>query len=199
MDIHAIGFDPSLRHGSMVLARFAFTDGVLPRLQSYERLYYWQGSHRLALHEDSSLHQVADLVSDVARVLPSAPGLPVAVDWDPMSVYWTQNRLQVVTLGLLIGYFTRAAHTSGHPVILIQPSAVRQTFSLKPKAPKQDVYKRFKVQVPPLCRLPANSQDDTMDAIILAYLAAKGVFNGQQLTSQAALLGGRTSTASAPA
>lgn len=181
------GFDPSLRHGVLVGAEFQHSDGHSV-LSNFDIIFQWTKRTHTGIGEKSPTDDVFGLVQLIVASLMNRPVATIAVDWDPRSIFWRSRKLQNVQLALFIGYFTRAAHQLGYPVVFVNPSEVRSAMGLK-KAEKLVLQDWFMNVVDTSRYQSLMADEDTCDATILAYLASRsmdqltGGFNGTSKSS----------------
>lgn len=168
--IQALGLDPALRHGVLVRATWSF-EAAAPELLSSEVLVEWSTPPRKqgVLHTDVSIPEIQEfcnwITSEVAAHRVS--GIPVGVDWHPMSIFWG-NRKAGVKLTFMMGYLCRALETLGIPVVFMDPGHVREAFGLPVKTKKEDIWDQVEF-------LPDAADSDERDALILSYLVAEGL------------------------
>jgi len=168
--IRSLGLDPALRHGALVEGVFDFNDKV--NLVETHIVASWEtkGRTRGVLHAESTSTEIMDfcnwLVAQVAQ-RPYLQGVPIGVDWHPMSVFWG-NRKAGLKLTFMMGYLCRALQTVGNPVIFIEPEEVRVAFGHSRGLSKDEVWESIPFY--------SDAVDpDERDALILAYLVAEGM------------------------
>lgn len=168
--IRTLGLDPALRHGSLVEALWDFSDGV--KLVEHTEIARWDTPRgkRGALYAECTSNEIMNfsnwLTAEVAKH-PHLSGVPIGVDWHPMSVFWG-NRKAGLKLTFFMGYLCRSLQTLGCPVVFIEPEEVRVAFGHSRGLKKDEVWEEIPFY--------SDAQDpDERDAIILAYLVAEGL------------------------
>lgn len=187
---HAYGFDPAFRHGALVYTNFSIgSRREKDRLTDLKIIYSW--GQKNGVSPKASPTELFRLAQNIVDPLKSIPVLPIAIDWDPQSVYWRASRIQIVQLGLFLGYLTRAMHDLGFPVVYINPGQVRKAFgSNNARMKKEEIHQWFRE----FCTYEEyenflnQKNTDYLDATILAYLLARsipseGQYSWQFLTS----------------
>jgi hypothetical protein len=171
------GLDPGLRHGALVRSLFHFSDErKLITLRQVDVCYRWDKLSAMSLTQNSPYEKYQSLGSQVASSLTNDHGVPVAFDWDRSAVYWSKTGVQLVQLAYLVGYMTRAFHTAGHPVIMMQPSEIRKLFGLSAREKKEKVWEAFQqtVKVEHSLNLQlSDAYSDLRDSVILGYCVAQ--------------------------
>lgn len=170
------GFDPGLRHGAIVYAKFAL-GSTEHHLEELTVDYKWtkRDAH---LSKDSDGPTIAQFVHDALLPKFSRPATMVGVEWDPQSVYWHTYKVQIVTTGFMIGYLMRGLQTSGLPLVFVTPKQLRAAFGISSKD-KEKNYVDQPIQMvdhPPLdlhgIEIPPDSKADVFDAFLVSYFAA---------------------------
>lgn len=183
---HAYGFDPAFRHGALVYTRFDKGSDQIPnRLAELKVVYAWDKKNGVGT--DAEPIEFFKLAQRIVEPMAHLPILPVAIDWNPKSVYWRAAKLQMVQLGLFIGYFTRALHGLGFPVVFINPEQVRRALgSNNPRAKKEEVHGWFSsvCDYSEYASFLNRRNTDFIDATILAYLLAQSMPSEGQYTWQ---------------
>ena len=182
------GFDPAFRHGALVYSQFEFGRAGEPDNLSELKVVYAYDK-KAGIEVKSEPDAVFRLVQRITDPMRDLPRYPVAIDWDPQSVYWRASSIQIVQLGLFLGYFTRTLHQMGFPVVYISPGEVREALGLKKKQALKEVMHEWFAQSctydESYTGLLSNTRNtDYLDAAILAYLVAKSTQNGGQYTWQ---------------
>lgn len=169
--IRSYGLDPSLRHGVLVQSLFGFRSNNRPILTSVDVVFEWKARHPLALTEDSEPSDIYDLASNMAQSI-SSPGVPLAIDFDDRSVYWTRRPGQVLKLYFMLGYFISSVHSYGTPVVLIKPDQVRKSLGVSRRAEKDLVWGAFqgRVELSSLAKIQCSRSEDIRDAVMLSYV-----------------------------
>lgn len=168
--IRTLGLDPSLRHGILLEAEWSFA-GDTPQLLSSHVLVDWSTPPRKRgiLHVDVSVPEIQTfcnwIISEVRKH--EVSGMPIGVDWHPMSVFWG-SRKAGVKLTFMMGYLCRALETLGIPVVFMDPGHVRQAFGLPARTKKEDIWEE-------VAFLPDSADSDERDALILSYLVAEAL------------------------
>lgn len=169
--IAAYGLDPSLRHG--VLA-YTETDAS-GRLLRYDQVYQWTAKDDLSLSRGAEPTAIYELSADILRSIREHGNRTswFAVDWDPNSVNWKTNKLQIVTLSYFMGYLAQGLHQLSIVPTYYPPNELRRDLGLAKNTDKDSVWNSFKYNFGHLLgnSLPRPSkQGDEIDAFILAYL-----------------------------
>ena len=177
---HAFGFDPSLRHGALVFASFAFPhSGDITQyrvLIDWDDTFSWDKKSDIAIGMKSPPQAVWRLLEGAIKALASDPShSPVGIDWTIYSATWKGKKLQTAQQAYEVGYFTRAAHCLGHPVIYVTPRSVRDTLGLG-RADKAEVWTAFRDQVEFAEHVDLPKTEDQRDALILAYCVAQATY-----------------------
>lgn len=181
----AIGFDPSFRHGSLVFCEFKDHQMVDLRI-----IYSW-GKREGGIDYKRPITEAFQFCNPIINTLPQtnleiAP--PIAIDWEPQSVYWRATKLQVVQMGSVIGYLAHGFLQRGYPVVFITPAEVRKFFNIPLRSSEKDVvYEKFLRIVHGaddiLKRYTRKLALDIMDSIVLAYMVDSLRASGSHLVS----------------
>lgn len=168
----AFGFDPSFRHGSLILCTFEDH-----RMTDLKVIFSW-GRKEVGIDYKAPITEAYRFCNQILETLPptnleTVP--PIAIDWDPQAVYWRAVKLQMVQMGSIIGYLSRGFLERGYPIAYITPTEVRKHFSISIRnSEKSVVYDQFLSSVGGtsdiLNKYPKKLALDIMDSIILAYL-----------------------------
>lgn len=174
--VTAFGFDPGLRHGALVRATFV-PEGRGAILSDLCTIFRWDKRNPLSLGEKSDPKEVFKLTQHMTKLMREQPVYPLAIDWDPYSVFWRARKLQSVQLALFMGYFSRACHELGVPTVFISPMKVREFLKLPPRAEKEVMQQWFtkSVSITKYPKLVQKTNSDIMDSVILAYLASRSM------------------------
>lgn len=184
-----LGIDLSLRHGAMVFGAWDLADED-HTLTSYDRIVIWdkvktkkarsagRGKVKEGLQEKSTATDIRILTGEIYKALTRwerqteiPANLPIAVDWDPLSIFWGRRRA-ASTLAFFAGYLGRAMENAGHPVVFISPDEVRSRLGMPKKISKEELWVLF-----PDILKEEEANSDVRDAMILTYLI--GVTSGE--------------------
>lgn len=193
--IRSMGFDPGLRHGSLVSTDFEAsynekTEDVDLNLIRWSILYTWTQKSPYSLSERCTPNQISILTSQllnstlelgiVINPLNNKHQVSIGVDWDPVSVHWHSRKLQMSKLSFFLGYFSAVFHVHGFPCIYVSPTRVRTFFGLSRQSKKQEVWNRITgivsldtIKRDPRVQDEMKKDGDIMDAFLLSYLVAK--------------------------
>lgn len=170
----SIGFDPSLRHGTMVQCKFERN-----ALEDVTILAEWNARNSSGIDYKSSITSSFHFCNDLLKQLPPsylyAHVPPIAIDWDPQSVYWRAVKLQVVQMAAVLGYLSRGFLERGYPLVFISPREVRNFLGLPLKnCEKSEVHEVFLQRVSKVESyargFSSKVRVDILDSIILAYI-----------------------------
>ena len=181
MEAQSYGFDPSFRHGALVHATFQFGQDK-DVLTNWNVIYSWSGKSA-GFSPASPPAVVFGLSQQLLSPLKHSPIQPIAIDWEPQSVYWRASRIQVVQLALFLGYVTRGMHAIGFPVVYLTPTDIRKFARLKNRqAEKIETHDWFcsQVDVSRYSTFLTGKNTDFMDATILAYVVSRSLSQGAQ-------------------
>ena len=182
------GFDPGLRHGKLVKARFRPSRDNRLELIDWELKFSWpqkKSSMAPAIAQTGiGLKSPAREIYDLANLLldsvkEEGTNYPIGVDYTPNSGYWSRRVMQHIKLAFFMGYTTRTLHTLGWPVIFISPNEVRGHVGLSQKADKQQVWKAYTSPGPLRIIKGVPNEEDLQDAILLAAIVAMVKHRGQ--------------------
>jgi hypothetical protein len=176
-----LGFDPGLRRGAFVSAQSSIKNDVL-EIESWEVIYSWNDH---VLSKRSSPFEISTFLHNRILSKIEGPVISAAIEWDPSSVYWRAQRLQVVTTAFMLGYLTRGLQTMGIPSIWVTPHHLKRIFNISPSE-KKDYIKReltspLVKSIKSTGRLPSNP--DEYDALLLAILPTLRNYDPQTFTT----------------
>lgn len=160
-----LGLDPGLRKGALVAASSEVISGVL-HIQDWSVSHQWDDR---SLGKKSTPGELATFVHDRLLSQIKGPVISAVIEWDPNSVYWRAQRLQVVVTSFMIGYFTRGVQTMGLPVHYLTPHQLKRLFDISPKEKKEYMNRPLRSPLMPITssrELPTNP--DEYDALLLA-------------------------------
>lgn len=185
MNAQAYGFDPSFRHGALVLAQFQFGQDK-DILTNWNIVYSWSGKTS-GFSPNSPASVVFSIAQQLTTALKHSPVQPVAIDWEPQSVYWRASRLQVVQLGMFLGYVSHGLHSMGFPTVYLTPTEIRKFARLKNRQAEKSethVWFRQQVDISAFSKFLEGKNTDFMDATILAYVISRSLSQGVQCPPQ---------------
>lgn len=130
------GFDPGLRHGSIISLT-----GPKPYMYNLEA--FWTKSVGGGMAAKADPHEIAEFAQNFAfnMLKGLAPG-PIFIEYDKNSVYWRAQKIQVVTLGMFLGYFSSMAHMLGLPVVFLRNRDIRSVYGFT-KGSKEKFQQHF--------------------------------------------------------
>lgn len=175
----ALGFDISLRHGTLIEATWDLSKDR-QGLVEYDIINHWTKGN--GLNEQSTLD---DLRRKAHTILQSfdghhVGGVPLGLDYDPTTAFWGR-RIQASVLSFFVGYTIRTLELKGIPVVLISPAQVRRRLGLPHTAHKESIWELFNgLKIRKMHDKWLAS--DLRDALVLSYLTARGN-EGQRATT----------------
>lgn len=165
MNLH-LGFDPGLRRGALVSAVSQIKGSQLI-IEHWNVLYSWDDR---IIGKKSTPAELSEFIH--SRILPKVEGpvISVTVEWDPNSIYWRAQRLQVVVTSFLIGYFTRGVQSLGIPVHYLMPHQLKRIFAISPKEKKEYMQRPLESPLIPeiISAQGFPENPDEYDALLLA-------------------------------
>ncbi len=173
MNLSAYGFDPGLRHGSMVYLEVDINDTEVS-LVSFKEIFTWEATKKskVGLGKDSDIVEIQTLSTLILNKM-NEPAPICGIEWDSNSVYWRAQKVQVVTLGMFLGYFIRSMNERAIATAILRPYTIRSFFGINQKA-KKEGYMGFPLNAPGKSELPvppeALENSDVYDAMMIAYL-----------------------------
>jgi Holliday junction resolvasome RuvABC endonuclease subunit len=202
LTVTSYGLDPSLSHGSLVKTVLGCNPDTRElKLLAFEEIYNWDKKDYERLRLESGEPAIARLAHRITACIYAAGPAPVAVDWDPRSVYWRTQAKGVVQLAVLYGMIYYAGMTIGSPIISLTPDYVRQRLQLKRGAQKEDVWRSVKpftgAAFDNVLVLPKQRAEDVSDAIVLSLLLGTSLLQNsikQLVTNQEANGNGQTNS-----
>lgn len=179
-EISTYGFDPGLRNGALVYATFRIDDSR-HTLANFRIIHSWKTKDEDHLSKQATPIEIARFANDRLLSKMTYPAHMCGVEWEPNSVYWRAQKLQVVTTGLLVGYILRGTQLQGLPQAFFTPAQVKKAFGISPREGKE--YQKRAVEMVGYPTLTYASDDsvmgwlssrdpDVFDALLIAYLAA---------------------------
>jgi len=167
------GVDPSLRHGSMLMATFAQADGKLVLVKA-SQVALWGKINDCSLgHRGVGLDDDAKKISSFGTSLAitinanTPEGCKLFIDWVPGALFGKSSPKLASYMAMIMGAFM--AHVN-RPYEFVHPSTLRSALGAKPREDKLVVQETF------LRHLDPNGQkicsdilrEDEVDALILA-------------------------------
>jgi len=168
----ALGLDPSINHGALVMACWDLPAGTLVK---YKVLHAWHTPSRRTRRNRSKGEgrmdqrlRVQKVALEVIKAVEGYQGHIVGIDWDQTSIFWG-NRRAGALMTYMMGYMIHGLETKGTVPIIIPPSTMREALGLEKKASKEEVWSVID-------SLPEDhgQSGDVADALVLSFMVAAG-------------------------